>query len=395
SGARDEGGHRPRAMISVRDFDFDRDEIEGRKQRVRDLWAGRPVDRVPVWLTVANPAPRFTVREQLQNGDKQLAEALSAAGLTWRSIPDGDVVPAMRPDVGCSCLATAFGARLYWGDTPEQTCGVRVPPLAHVAQAWEVSAPEPDAGQLGEGIRRVGRFAEAGEGLVSVSLLDMAGGLNVASDLLGGEALYAAMYEDAPALLCLLGKIQDLFLATVERQVQAAGGQERLTTTDFPDLWFPEGRKGHVSDDISANISPAFYRRFSLPFHDLLFARYGGGGLHNCGPNPCLAGYLEHRPAPRALDLSWRYSQADLPAIRQVCRRRALVYMGEFPSRPREALAAFRQVMETMAPHVAVIPVLSVRPEDGPADLHRRMRAIAEEYARRMDWGWDEPQTAG
>ena len=64
-----------------------------------------------------------------------------------------------------------------------------------------------------------------------------------------------------------------------------------------PDYWFPEGRKGHVSDDISANISPAMYDRFSRPFHDLVFQRYGGGGLHNCGPNPCLAGYLSHQPA--------------------------------------------------------------------------------------------------
>ena len=45
--------------------------------------------------------------------------------------------------------------------------------------------------------------------------------------------------------------------------------------------------------------------------------------------------------------------------------------------------------MELMAPDVVVIPVLTVTTEDEPAELCRRMREIAEEYARRMDWGWE------
>jgi len=375
-------------MVSAKDFAFDLNEIERRKQLIRDLWAGRAVDHVPVLMNVANPAPRYSIREQFQDGDKQLEEALTVAGLTWQEIPGGDTIPAMRPDVGCSCLATAFGAELYWGDDPNQTCGVREPVLGTAEKAYDLPVPAPNSGQLGEGTARIKRFAEAGEGLVSVSLLDMAGGLNVASDLLGGEAMYLAMLDEPEALLCLLDKIQQLFLQAIDLQIEAAGGQERITTTDFPDYWFPEGRKGHVSDDISASISPEQYRRFSLPFHDRVFARYGGGGLHNCGPNPCLEEYLRHAPAPRTIDLSFSYSQNDLPAIKRLCRRRALIYMGEFPAQPGEALETFRCIMEFMTPDVVVIPVLSVRREDRPAEFYRAMRAVAEEYARRMDWGW-------
>ena len=376
------------AMISVRDFDFDADEIGRRKQLIRDLWAGRPVDHVPVLMGVANPAPRYSIREQFQDGDRQLEEALTVAGLTWREIPGGDVIPAMRPDVGCSCLATAFGAQLYWGDDANQTCGVREPLLREVEEAHELPVPEADAGQLAEGTARVERFAEAGEGLVSVSLLDMAGGLNVACDLLGGEAMYLAMHDNPEALKCLLDKIQRLFLAAIEAQLAAAGGEEGITTTDFPDYWFPEGRKGHVSDDISAAISPDQYRQFCLPVHDQVFARYGGGGIHNCGPNPCLAQYLEHSPAPRAIDLAWGYSEGDLPAIKDACRKRALIYMGEWPSQPAAAVETFRRVMELMVPDVVVIPVLSVKLENRPAELYRAMREVADEYALRMDWGW-------
>ena len=300
------------------------------------------------------------------------------------------MVPAMRPDVGCSALATAFGAELFWGNDPNQTCGVKDPPLAGVEEAHELAVPPPDAGQLAEGTARVCRFAEAGEGLISVSLLDMAGGLNVAADLLGGDKLYLAMYEQPEALECLLGKIQQLFLATIAGQIEAAGGEDRITTTDFPDYWFPEGRKGHVSDDISANISPAMYERFSRPFHDMVFQRYGGGGLHNCGPNPCLAGYLSHQPAPRSLDLNYEYSKNDLPAIKRVCRKRAFIYLGGLPAEPEETIRVFREIMELMAPDVIVVPHVIVRPDKQPGELYRRMRQIAVEYARRMDWGWED-----
>ena len=47
-----------------------------------------------------------------------------------------------------------------------------------------VPTPNPyKDGWLPEGLRRIRMFAEAGEGFVPVSLLDAAGGLNVASDL--------------------------------------------------------------------------------------------------------------------------------------------------------------------------------------------------------------------
>jgi len=378
------------ATVSVQEYDFNADEIELRKQRIRDLWAGKPVDHTPVWLTVANPATRYPIGEQFRDGDKQLYETMTMAGLTWRHVPEGDVVPAMRVDVGCSCLATAFGSKLYWGHEADQTCGVKDPILKDVEEAYDLEVPSPEAGQLGEGIERIGRMAAAGEGLVSVSLLDMAGGLNVVNDLLGAEKMYVTMYDNPEALKCLLEKIQQLFLATIELQIDAAGGQERITSTDFPPYWFPEGRKGHVSDDISANIPMEMYRQFSQPYHDMILRRYGGGGLHNCGPNPCLAGYLSHSPSIRAIDLSYLYSKNDFGAIKQHCKKKAVIYLMDFPTEPSEAIGVYREIMEFMTPDVVVIPDLCVSMDDDPARLNGEMQKIAREYAKRMDWGWHE-----
>ena len=78
----------------------------------------------------------------------------------------------------------------------------------------------------------------------------------------------------------------------------------------------------------------------------MVFQRYGGGGLHNCGPNPCLEGYLSHDPPIGALDLSYMYSKVDLPRIKQMLKKRAFVYLGNFPTDPEEAIEAYRQIME-------------------------------------------------
>jgi hypothetical protein len=39
---------------------------------------------------------------------------------------------------------------------------------------------------------------------------------------------------------------------------------------------------------------------------------------------------------------------------------------------------------------VIVIPHVIVRPDKQPGELHRRLREIAVEYAKRMDWGWED-----
>src|SRR5512134_1864219 len=97
-----------------------RDELARRKDLHRRLWAGQPLERIPVDLRASVPS-EHTYREQFYDADMQLEVALRSAIATWQHVPQTDAIPAMRPDVGCSCLATAFGAQDYWGDNPDQT----------------------------------------------------------------------------------------------------------------------------------------------------------------------------------------------------------------------------------------------------------------------------------
>lgn len=368
-----------------------REELERRKALYRDLFAGRPLERIPVEVRVCVPS-EHTTRAQFQNADLQLEAALANAQATWEYAPSSDAIPAMRPDVGCSCLASAFGAQYYWGDTEHQTPGIRDKVLRLEGLGEQVEAlPAPDPhqdGWLPEGLRRIHQFAEAGDGLIPVSLLDAAGGVNVAADLLGMTELMLAFHEQPEALHRLLGKIQDLFIATIHAGIEAAGGQENITTTDFPDTWFPEGWKGHVSDDVCAGFGPGTYAEFSAPYHARVFEEFGPGGLHNCGPNPCHAAYVAHPVSPRSVDLADSYSHDDLPRFKQSLRRKAFIYLYGGGASP---VHWYREIMELMAPDVIVVPIVSAGPADAPEELCRELQQVAGEYARGMDFGWDEP----
>jgi len=367
-----------------------RDELERRKMLYRDLFAGKPLERLPIDLRITLPSPH-SVQEQYRDGDKQLEAALAnALGTTWEHAPTSDCIPAMRPDVGCSCLASAFGAKYFWADDPNQTPGVKdkiLTPDGLDEQVAALPSPAPQRdGWLPEGLRRIRKFAEAGEGLIPVSLLDAAGGVNVAADMLGMTELMMAFYDQPEALHVLLAKIQDLYAATIRAGIEAAGGEANITSTDFEDVWYPEGYKGHVSDDISAGFSPSVYAEFSAPYHARIFEEFGAGGLHNCGPNPCHAAYVAHQFSPRSLDLFDQYSHDDLPKFKESLRQKAFIYL--FYCGAKTPVDWYRDVMELMAPDVIVVPVFEISPEDNPEALLHELRKIATEYAGRMNWGW-------
>jgi hypothetical protein len=368
--------------------DHMRDEAERRKAMARRLWAGEPLERIPLLVRTSPPAA-YRMREQMQDADKQLALGLAAAMATWELVPSSDALPGMRPDVGCSCLASAYGCDYYWGDSLDQTPGVRDKIITDLEQQVD-ALPHPDPytdGWLPEGLRRIRMFAEASDGFIPVSLLDAAGGVNVAADLLGVTETLLAIKTAPAALHRLLDNIQDLFARTIRAGIEAAGGEEYITTTDYPDIWFPEGCKGHASDDICASFGPSTYAEFSAPYHARIFEEFGRGGLHNCGPNPCHAAYVAHPCSPRSLDLSDTYSHKDLAKMKISLRKKAFLLL-HWDGKP-EPVAWYREIMELMAPDVIVVPAYHIAPQDGPEEICRRLRPIAEEYARRMDWGWD------
>ncbi|MDL2237308.1 hypothetical protein LJC56_05710 [Christensenellaceae bacterium OttesenSCG-928-K19] len=364
------------------------DELDKRKELYTRLFAGQSVPFLPVEIRIATP--KYTARDYYESAEKQLEDSLESARLTWSLQDKTDHIPALVPDVGCSCLATAFGAEYYMGDDADQTAGIKEAPITDLAaQIEQLSVPELRQSKwLAEGLSRITMFTQAGSGLLPVSGLDAAGGLNVAADLLGITELIMLMVDEPEALHKLLSIIQETYLTLIEAEAQAAGGLEHMTTTDFYAGWAPDGYKGHCSDDISAMISPQMYREFSAPYNAMVYERYGAGGLHNCGPNPCQQEYVAHQFSPRYLDLSEKYSMHDLPELKKSLRKKAFLRFGSEYTDPDVIVKTYRQYMELLAPDVILIPAYTLADIDEGRDLYDRLHPIAVEYASRMDFGF-------
>ena len=366
-------------------LDYDPGVMERRKQAVRDVWAYRPVEHIPIMLTVAANPWKYSVKDQLFDTEKQLAVARRTAALSLQRVPD-DYIPCAFINVGCTAIASAFGAELCYGEHPDQTPGVARPILHSPDDVYRLTPPDPRRdGLLPEFLRRAARFNEAFEGRVFLSCLDMNGPTGVASDLLGTDRYFSMMYDAPDALSHLLSMLADVIIDVTRAVIATVGGIDRLSCTDFFCEWCPEGRKGHVSDDLSACISPAFFRKFSLPANSRIFKEFGPGLLHNCGPNPCVRDYLGHEPPIGGVDLAYDYSLVDLHAFKSPFARRGVIYLG-FGGSPAEAAANYRGVMEKLAPDVIVIPQLSIGEADDAAAYHAALREVAKEYADRV-WG--------
>ena len=331
-------------------YDWMREELDRRKNLYTRLFMGEPVPYLPIEIRISTP--KYQPADYYASAEKQLEDSLESAKLTWELREKTDHIPALSPDVGCGCLATAFGAKYYFGDHSDQTAGIKTPPLSDLAsQIGTLSTPQIEQSEwLTEGIRRVAMFADAGDGFLPVSGLDVAGGLNVASDLVGITKLMLLMLEEPKAVHKLLLIIQNTYLRLIEQEAKAAGGLENMTTTDFYAGWAPNGFKGHCSDDISAMISPSMYKEFSAPYNALIYQQYGAGGLHNCGPNPCQYEYVSHSLSPRYLDLAEKYSKEDLPELKKSMRKKAFIRFGSEDTNLKDIVANYKKYMETACP---------------------------------------------
>ena len=128
-----------------------------------------------------------------------------------------------------------------------------------------------------------------------------------------------------------------------------------------------------------------------LGFYDnRLYAPWGSGGFHNCGPNPCLPLYAAHTPRVKYLNCSYRFSRADFPQMREVFAGWGIVEpMFDMGESAEEMLDGYRAMMETLAPDTIAIPYCIVDDTWSDGDItafYWDMRKIAEEYAANMRW---------
>jgi len=375
---------------------YDEAEIERRKQRVRDVWEYRPVDHIPLHVTVYENPWHFTMRDTLEDGEKQWAVAIAGIERAMRVLPD-DYIPTMRPDVGYMTMATVYGIPVHWSDDPDQMPGIAHNLIYDMKQVYDLPEADPtQQGLMPECLRREALFARRCQGKLYPSGIDMGGPLNTCKDLIETNLFYTAFYEYPKELHFLLDRITRDMIACYDAIIAAAGGKQNMSTTDFDSLWAPEKYKGYVSDDVCATISPQTFAEFGRPYNSRIFARYGGGLMHNCGPNPSAHLYLDHTPPIKGVTLAWEYSKGDAAAFKRAFAGRGLIYTGvgglgaDFGGDLKRTLDTFRGIAEFFAPDVVVVPCIGIDgasvTDDQIREAYSRLVQVSRDYAEHMRW---------
>ena len=373
--------------------DIDPREIERRKERVRRAWAYRRVDHLPLGF-VLEDFSRYTLRELCESGEKQLEVNRLSIDRLLRLLPD-DYIPVARLWPGYITIATMFGIPPHWAEDPMQPPGVLEHPIRDLSQVRSLRLPDPStAGLMSFILEWTERFARELPPCVHLAGADLGGPLNTAKDLFETDLLFTAFYDDPETFHRFLDLAADVQIGCYERVIAAAGGLDRLTCIDFDPLWAPEGKKGFVSDDVSAGLSAEHFAAFSRPYNNRIFRRWPGGRLHNCGPHPALAHYLDHEPPINGLNCSFRFSRIDLSRIREAFSGRGIVeFMFDNGETPAEILRGYEEAASALSPEVIAVPVIWLNHtwrDDDIRALYEGLRSVSVRYAREMRWAGEE-----
>lgn len=372
------------------DFEIPLKEIERRKQVIRDVWEYKKVDHFPVMLSVQSNPYGYTMHDELFSMEKQLQLRLASLKKTLELVPD-DYIPTIFVNVGCVAMENAYGMEMYYGNSPEQTPSVKGPLLDSIEKVYELKHLNPyKDGILPEFLKRIRYFSEQTNYLIPMTCLDMNGPMAIAMDILGSEEFLLGMYINPEEIKYLLNFIVEDIITVTDAIIEAAGGINNLTCTDFVWEWFPEGRKGHVSDDVCAMYSPQTFKEFAIPINDRIFNKYGPGMIHNCGPNPCMEFYLEHNHKIGGADLNFKYSKGDLPKFKKYFKQKGIIYLGMEYSSDEQTLADYRYIIDSLTPDVIAIPSIIINEsyiDTGICNigrLYEKLLKMSKEYSKNI-----------
>jgi hypothetical protein len=372
------------------------EKIEKAKQRVRDVWNYREVDHVPISISLKMNPWGYTLEELRLDGHKHLRVEMETIKTLLETLPDDYVPTISAGSAGPGAyvfLAAAFGAKMDYrhGGDPNYrpTVDRNEPLIGELNRAYELKVPDVEkAGTLPSCLERVAYLAEETEYQIPISLCD-ASPVQDTFALFGFlNTFYKAMYKNPEALEHVLDIVTETIILLADKCVEAAGGISNVSSSaEDAGVWQPEGHKGLVADDTCASTcSPEFFNRFSKPFNNRIYRKYGGGRFHNCGPHPVLDEYLLHDPRIYSIDVRYRYSRNDLEHFGRALDHKAVIYVNLGPGPIQQQLLDYEHCMKTLAPNVVAIPNVAIDPGDNLHRVYDKFVEISTQYAKRMDW---------
>ena len=390
----------------ILDFDIPTQEIERRKQMIRDIWNYKVdnIDHIPIQLIPIPNSKGYTLKERYTNKQKQLQVQVEKIKAGLQLMGD-DYIPTLKPDLGYVVTQSLFGMKpSYSEDGNEPPYVKKEPPkITEIDQIYKLKIPDPyQDGLMPEGLERIRYLMEETNHLFPCSLLDIGGPMDTAYELMETNLFFTIMYDAPEAMEYFLNFLADVSITLRDACIEAAGGIENVTTTEWDEKWCPEGKKGYVSNDLIPDYSPEFFERFAIPPQNKIFKKYGGGLLHNCGPHPAIEHYLNHKPRIWGFTGDyWDLDEKTLDKIRVLFDHRAILYVEMRITESIDSVVEdYRHLMQALAPRVIAIPWMWIGPSaslyssppfiniyrDTPI-IYNKLLKVGREYADRMRGG--------
>lgn len=273
----------------MRKLRYDRDRVaEARDLRTR-WYEGEKLERTPFVFTVPPKAPGYampgcpyTFRELCDDSAKVVDGFLQSMQHTFDSFPDCDFLPDFSMHyMGEGILASMYGAKQYVVDkVPPFTEGRVFETIEETVRLSNDFAVE-DTEWGGKLKEHVLCLMDATDGEIPVSGVDYQSPYGTATKLLGNEALMMALYDEPELVHAFLQKITDGICKLVDAVQGWVGPQGYALNRSNP---IP-GKCGIILwDDYVSVLTPSLHEEFCGPYNRQLFARYGQGHLHTCGP---------------------------------------------------------------------------------------------------------------
>jgi hypothetical protein len=376
------------------DFNIDHIEVNRRKQRIRDIWDYKKVDHIPLELYVIDNREKFTRKEIEKEKEKNLRFDLNSVKKSLMLLPD-DYIPFVKPEVGCATIPSVLGAEIYYTSAFDNFSTVKEPLIKDINQLDDLIIPLEDRdiksrGLMPLNLEKIKYYREVTGDAINYAGFDTGGILCCSVDIINSSLFYMSLITDREKMLKFFERLSELYIKVQKILINEFGGPGNMMNIDWEPSWYPEGHKGYISDDPSANLRISMFETFSKPFNKKTYDEFGYGGFHNCGPHPCAPAYIDYgKQKIKAINCSLKCTYNELGRFISAFKGTGTILyflLEEEYFDAKKSLKLYGEIIEKgIEYNIACIPLYaidnSIYPDDEIRDIFNSFLNASREYA--------------
>ena len=218
---------------------------------------------------------------------------------------------AIRANYGTGILSSVFGAEIIMMPRKNNTHPTtrQLGDTDRIRKMVDAGKPDLDTGfgkdvfAFAELCREVFSSYPKIQKYVKIYHPDVQGPLDICELLWGGDMFYE-MYDDPDFVHEVFSLVTETYADFLDKWYEIIPKNTEINPhwTNWAYLW----HRGTIliRNDSAMNISPEFYREFSVPYDSRLLERFGGGCIHFCGRGDHYIEALSEIPGLYAINMS-------------------------------------------------------------------------------------------